>query len=423
VEGEVGALLAGAVGLLTGACAVAAFWYSDRMQRGRRRRAGTDQAHPTSATPTVNDGLARVLAVLPGAAFVAGADDRVEVATSHAVTLGVVSGDQVVVPEIGVLVAQVRRDGEIREVDVGILRPPLRTSVVQTRVRVAPLSSTSTLVLVEDLSEAARVDAVRRDFVANVSHELKTPVGALALLAEAVESASDEPEAVRHFVDRMYLETKRLANLVDDLIDLSRLQGADEPTVARPVPVARVVGEAVDATRLAAQAGEIDVVVGGIPDVEVLGDEAQLVTALRNLLANAVSYSPARTRVAVSVRVAGPGDVVDISVTDQGIGIPAEEQGRIFERFYRVDPARSRRTGGTGLGLAIVKHVCANHGGECTVWSVPGEGSTFTLRLPALVPAGSRQPPDDGRATAGPTPVAAEGAAPSVRVGTGEAAR
>lgn len=416
MDGGAGVLLAGTVGLLTGALAVAAFWFSDRVQTGRRR-ASADGSGATVPPPSASDGLARVLAVLPGAAFVAGADDQVEVATSHAVTLGVVSGGRVVVPEIVALLAQVRRDGVIREADVAIMRPPLRTSEVQTRVRVAPLSSTSTLVLVEDLSEAARVDAVRRDFVANVSHELKTPVGALALLAEAVESASDEPEAVRHFVDRMYLETKRLANLVDDLIELSRLQGADEPTAARPVPVARVVGEAVDATRLAAQAREIDVVVDVLPEVAVVGDEAQLVTALRNLLANAVAYSPARTRVAVSVRLAGTCDVVDIGVTDQGIGIPQAEQARIFERFYRVDPARSRRTGGTGLGLAIVKHVCANHGGECTVRSVPGEGSTFTLRLPALVPGRPGPSPDRPPAAGGPATGGAAGRASSVPVG------
>ena len=193
----------------------------------------------------------------------------------------------------------------------------------------------------------------------------------------------------------MQAESQRLTNLVNDLIDLSRLQGGEQPADAHPVAVVRLVAEAVEATRLIAQAREIEVVVGAVPAVSVSGDESSLVMALRNLLTNAVAYSPPRTKVAVSSRAvaAEPDGLVEISVTDQGIGIPEPEQSRIFERFYRVDPARSRVTGGTGLGLSIVKHVCVNHGGECTVWSVPGEGSTFTLRLPVLAtPAQPGQP-------------------------------
>jgi two-component system sensor histidine kinase SenX3 len=238
-------------------------------------------------------------------------------------------------------------------------------------------------VLVEDLSEARRVDAVRRDFVANVSHELKTPVGALSLLAEAVQSASDDPEAVQRFAGRMQVESNRLSNLINDLVDLSKLQGA-EHLFHDLVEVDRVVSEAVDATKTVANARDIDVVVGAATCASVLGDEGQLVMALRNLLTNAIAYSPTGTRVAVAAR--SLDGVVEVSVKDQGIGIPEAEQSRIFERFYRIDPARSRITGGTGLGLALVKHVCVNHGGECTVWSVEGEGSTFTLRLP-LAPA------------------------------------
>jgi two-component system sensor histidine kinase SenX3 len=274
----------------------------------------------------------------------------------------------------------VRRDGVIREEDLELRRPPLGKGVLYARVRVAPLSPTAALVLVEDLSEAHRVDAVRRDFVANVSHELKTPVGALSLLAEAVQAASDDPEAVQRFAARMQVESQRLTNLVNDLVDLSRLQARDAVKDGDVVEIDHVVAEAVDTTKLLAGAREIEVVVGQPIGARVVGDEGQLVMALRNLLTNAIVYSPARTRVAVAARCAG--DAVEITVTDQGIGIPEAEQSRIFERFYRVDPARSRVTGGTGLGLAIVKHVCVNHGGECTVWSVEGEGSTFTLRLP-----------------------------------------
>jgi two-component system sensor histidine kinase SenX3 len=359
------------------------------LRRGRSADAAT--AEPSEAdgvpSPNVPEGLGRLLAVLPGAAFVVGADNSVLRASSLAATLGVVQGGRLEIPEVMALVTAVRRDGVIREEDLELRRPPLGKGILQARVRVAPLSPTAALVLVEDHSEALRIDAVRRDFVANVSHELKTPVGALSLLAEAVQSASDDPEAVQRFSARMQVESVRLSNLITDLVDLSRLQSNDPLKDSEVVDIDRVVAEAVDATKLIATAREIDVVVGDPTHVRVLGDEGQLVMALRNLLTNAVAYSPAHTRVAIASRT--DGTLVEISVTDQGIGIPDDEQSRIFERFYRVDPARSRVTGGTGLGLAIVKHVCANHGGECTVWSVQGEGSTFTLRLP-LAPAARR---------------------------------
>jgi two-component system sensor histidine kinase SenX3 len=350
--------------------------------RGRRASVPAPESMPT---PDVPEGLTRLLAVLPGAAFVVGPDGTVLDASAPAAPLGVVPGRRISTPEVSALVAAVRRDGVIREEEIDVRRPPLGAGVLHLRARVAPLSTTTVLVLLEDLSEAQRVDAVRRDFVANVSHELKTPVGALSLLAEAVQAASDDPEAVQRFAARMQGEAVRLANLVNDLVDLSRLQGGEPIKDPVPVEVDRVVAEAVDATKTLAHAREIDVVVGEPIAAVVMGDENQLVMALRNLVTNAVAYSPARTRVAVAARQSR--GVVEISVTDQGIGIPAEEQHRIFERFYRVDPARSRITGGTGLGLALVKHVCQNHGGECTVWSVEGEGSTFTLRLPVADPA------------------------------------
>jgi two-component system, OmpR family, sensor histidine kinase SenX3 len=334
-------------------------------------------------SPNVPEGLGRLLAVLPGAAFVVGADNSVLRASPEAARLGISTGGRLDVPQILAIVTAVRRDGVIREQELELPRPPMGKGVIDARVRVATLSSTAALVLVEDLSEARRLDAVRRDFVANVSHELKTPVGALSLLAEAVQSASDDPEAVQRFAGRMRVESNRLSNLVNDLVDLSKLQGAEQQ-YHELVDVDRIVSEAVDATKTVANARDIDVVVGSPTTANVVGDEAQLVMALRNLLTNAIAYSPPGTRVAVAARASS--GVVEVSVKDQGIGIPELEQSRIFERFYRIDPARSRITGGTGLGLALVKHVCVNHGGECTVWSVEGEGSTFTLRLP-LAPA------------------------------------
>ncbi|MHB1434404.1 MAG: sensor histidine kinase, partial [Streptosporangiaceae bacterium] len=254
-------------------------------------------------------------------------------------------------------------------------------------VRVAPLGTAVgdgglVLLLAEDQTERRRVEEVRRDFVANTSHELKTPVGALALLAETVEDAADDPEAVRRFAGRMRQEAARLTSLVQDLITLSRIQAAEPIPDPMPAELDAVVSEAIDRCRMKAAARGIDLVATGMPGLRVLGDEDLLVTALRNLLDNAVAYSPEKTRVVVSTNQDEHG-TIELGVADQGIGIPERDLERIFERFYRVDPARSRVTGGTGLGLAIVKHVTAAHGGVVTVASKEGAGSTFTLRLPA----------------------------------------
>ncbi len=326
--------------------------------------------------------VASIMAVLPEAALIANTAGQVLHATSAAADLGLVRDGVLGVDEIETMARECRRTGLVVEREVSVRRGPHTLARADLQVRVAPVSPTAVLVIAEDLSDVRRVDAVRRDFVANVSHELKTPVGALSLLAEAVQSASDDPASVAHFAGRMQIEAARLSALVQDLIDLSRLQGGETVGTFSAVPVSTVVAEAVDATRLLAQRKDIDVIVGGTPGLLVRGEEQLLVTAVRNLLSNAVNYSPEGTRVAVGTRE--HEGIVEVSVTDQGIGIPDVEQERIFERFYRVDPARSRATGGTGLGLAIVKHVCVNHGGEVTVWSRPGEGSTFTLRLPAL---------------------------------------
>jgi two-component system sensor histidine kinase SenX3 len=255
------------------------------------------------------------------------------------------------------------------------------------------------LLLVEDLTEARRIEAVRRDFVANVSHELKTPVGALSLLSEAVMDASDDPEAVERFAGRMQIEATRLTNLVQELIDLSRVQNDDPLEDAEPVRVDELVAEAIDRCRQQAGTKQITMAAGGTAELRIWGNRGQLAAALGNLVENAVNYSPARTRVGIAARrLAVPGgDQIEIAVTDQGIGISEKDRERVFERFYRVDPARSRATGGTGLGLAIVKHVAASHGGEVTVWSSEGQGSTFTLRLPE---AGSVR--DRDRASGGP---------------------
>jgi two-component system, OmpR family, sensor histidine kinase SenX3 len=335
-------------------------------------------------------GLAAVLGVLSSSAVVIDSADRVLQASEAARNFGMVKDDVLVVGELLALVRQVRRSGEIREGEIDISTGGLNGRTTSFAVRVAPLGNNVgggglVLLLAEDQTERRRVEEVRRDFVANTSHELKTPVGALALLAETVEDAADDPEAVRRFAGRMRQEAARLTNLVQDLITLNRIQAAEpipDPVTAK---LDAVVAEALDRCRLKASARGIELAADGTKGLTVLGDDDLLVTALRNLLDNAVAYSPEKTRVVVSTKRAG--DVVELSVADQGIGIPKRDLERIFERFYRVDPARSRVTGGTGLGLAIVKHVTAAHGGKVTVTSKEGAGSTFTLHLPVR-PAG-----------------------------------
>jgi two-component system sensor histidine kinase SenX3 len=269
---------------------------------------------------------------------------------------------------------------------------------------VRPLGDGFTVVEAVDHSEAVRLEATRRDFVANVSHELKTPVGAIALLTEAVLDAAEDTEEVRRFGTKILRESTRLGTLVTELIALSRLQGAERLPDLNVVEVDAVVREALGRTKLSAESAEITVTTDAPSGLLVEADRTLLVTALSNLLENAVAYSSAGSPVSISRRLVDGG--VEMAVTDRGIGIAVEEQQRVFERFYRVDKARSRATGGTGLGLAIVKHVAANHGGEVRLWSSPGTGSTFTLRIPAHL-GGDPADAEPGRSGSGRTHPAA----------------
>jgi two-component system sensor histidine kinase SenX3 len=340
---------------------------------------------PAGTDPGLPPGIDSVLAVLSSSAVVLDSDDRVLRASAAARSFGLVDGDELVVRELVALARKVRRDGKVREGEIEVSTSRFNGRTTSFAVRVAPLGAAVgngglVLLLAEDQTESRRVEEVRRDFVANISHELKTPVGALALLAETVEDAVHDPEAVLRFAGRMRQEASRLTDLVQDLIMLSRIQAAEPVPDPTPIEVDTVVAEALDRCRMRASAHGIELAASGERGMAILGDEDLMVTALRNLLENAVAYSPERTRVLISTRRAG--NSVEISVADQGIGIPERDLERIFERFYRVDPARSRATGGTGLGLAIAKHVTVAHGGTITVWSKEGSGSTFTLRLP-----------------------------------------
>ncbi len=346
-------------------------------------------------------GVASVLSVLSSSAVVLDNHDRVLSASAAARSFGLVKGDQLMMGELLALARQVRRDGEIREGEIEVSGSAFGGRRTSFAVRVAPLGANVgggglILLLAEDQTESRRVEEVRRDFVANISHELKTPVGALALLAETMEEAADDPEAVRRFAGRMRQEASRLTYLVQDLITLSRIQAAEPVPDPHPVELAAVVAEVLDRCRMKATARGIELAWSCDEGLAVLGDEDLLVTALRNLVENAVAYSPEKTRVMVSANRDGASAAL-VSVADQGIGIPERDLERIFERFYRVDPARSRATGGTGLGLAIVKHVVAAHSGKITVWSKEGVGSTFTLRLPAM----RNTPTADGNPAAG----------------------
>src|SRR6476660_7921779 len=351
---------------------------STRQARGTRLRAAQQPAR-------LPPGIASVLSVLSSSAVVLDSNDRVLRASAAARAFGMVKGDRLMVTELAALARQVRRDGEIREGEFEVPVPRFGGRTTSFAVRVAPLGAAVgggglVLVLAEDQTESRRVDEVKRDFVANTSHELKTPVGALALLAETIEDA-DDAEAVRRFASKMRQEAQRLTNLVQDLITLSRIQAVEPVPDPRPVELDTVVAEAVDGCRMRANARGITLASAGSRGLSVLGDEDLLVTALRNLLENAVAYSPEKTRVVITTRKTPEGHA-ELSVADQGIGIPERDLERIFERFYRVDPARSRATGGTGLGLAIVKRVMAAHNGKVTVRSVEGDGSTFTLYIP-----------------------------------------
>jgi two-component system sensor histidine kinase SenX3 len=379
VDATIAATLGGAVGLVIGAVAVTAGRWSERTYR----------SEPPATEPPLPRGVGDVLSVLRSIAVVVDGSDAVVNTSASAVSYGLVRHGELVHHELRHLARQVRRDGVIREAELDLARGPNPEASVVMRVRVAPLGVAHVLILAEDHTHARRVEEVRRDFVANVSHELKTPVGGISLLAEAVLDAKDDPEAVTRFAQRIQVESTRLGRLVTEIVDLSRLQVADTLHEPDLVDVAAVVGEAVDRVRVAAEAKDIDLVVATEGSLKVFGDNDLLVTAVANLVTNAVNYSDPRTRVGVGARELD--DTVEIAVSDQGQGIPATEQERIFERFYRVDAARSRATGGTGLGLAIVKHICNNHGGEVTVWSEEGRGSTFTMRLPAA----AERPADD----------------------------
>ena len=419
----------------------------------------------TAGSTLEDDGVVPVLAALRSTVVVLDDDDEVLRASANAYTYNIVRDDQVCEPHVAEMVARVRAGGAPEETELTVARGRVAgAGQFYLYVRVAAIGGGRILVLIEDRTAAKRLEDMRRDFVANVSHELKTPVGAIALLAETVEEAVDDPDLVRNYVGRIRRETTRLGVLVQEIMELSRLQEGDALVEPDDVDLDAVVAEALDRVRTEAEAKEVTLISGGTPGLHVRGDAALITTAVRNLLDNAIRYSDPRTRVSVGISIdrtgagdadgaggaGGAGDdaggaggadgaggaggsgaasgaegtedaedaegaaaagsadeLVRIAVVDQGIGIAKEAQERVFERFYRVDKARSRATGGTGLGLSIVKHVAADHGGTVELWSTPGRGSTFTLVLPLLIP----DPPDPAGADPQAEAAVASGAA------------
>ncbi|MGO3023305.1 MAG: sensor histidine kinase [Brevibacterium sp.] len=364
------AVLTGVVGLGLGIAGILAFRFSERSR----------DAADLHSEDDLPEGIAEVLAVLPSAAIVIDAGDDVVKASPAAYTFGLVRGHSLASPEMLRVVGRVRARGLIEEIDLEQTRENSESVLRYLHARVAPLGTSFVLVLCDDQTESKRVDAVRRDFVANVSHELKTPIGAMALLAEAVTDFADDPAAVERFGGRMQRESKRLTQLVQEIIDLSRVQDHAAPATTEKISVAEVVDDAADRARTGAEGKSIHIEVSPPSDLLIEGNYELLVNAVRNLIDNAVNYSPEGTRVGVGVDLVD--ERIEIAVTDQGIGMTAQDTERVFERFYRVDPARSRITGGTGLGLSIVKHIVATHGGEVRVWSQLNKGSTFTIVLP-----------------------------------------
>lgn len=314
------------------------------------------------------------------AAIFVGDGFRVIYGDARCMALGLVGTYVVIDPELRELITEVRKSGKTKSRDIEVRVEEGSDRGLPLRITAAPFDGGFLLVSVNDLSETQRLEQMRRDFVANVSHELKTPIGAISLMSEAIEGlAEDHPKVVK-FARKIGDESQRLARLTNDIIRLSVVQSLDADSLSEVTKVRDMVLSAVDASRGLADARDVNVKVMKFPNVRVMGNKELLTIAISNLVSNAVNYSDVGGSVGIGVDVRDA--TVEISVADSGVGIPEDELARVFERFYRTDPARHRNTGGTGLGLAIVKHIIQGHGGDVRVWSQVGKGTTFTIILP-----------------------------------------
>lgn len=325
-------------------------------------------------------GVSDLLEVLEIPAVIVDPSHNVMAASFPAQALGLISHGRLVSAELIEIVDDLRYGGHSISKELEISRGPFGDATLSISARAIRFGVRFTLVLAADKTEYRRLEEVRRDFVANISHELKTPIGAVGLLAEALNEAADDPAMVRKFADRLTTEASRLAGITREIIELSRLQSAAALSEPELLSIDEIISKAVDRNKVAAGAKNCEIKVGGDTGLAIFGNEPSLVVAFDNLISNAVQYSPDDSRVGIGVSV--KDDCVEVAVTDQGVGMSSDEVARVFERFYRTDEARSRTTGGTGLGLSIVKHTIINHGGDVRVWSQPGKGSTFTIRIP-----------------------------------------
>ena len=369
-------LLALLVGAIAGAAITGLFVWAFRQRK-------IDDEETSDVLPR---GVAQLVSQLTGAVMILDRSLNVMAASEGAHHLGLVSQKRLVDSQLRKIASKASKGKSITRDNFEISRSSLSEATLVVTAHASPLRKRFILLTVADRGEYMRLDDVRREFVANVSHELKTPIASVGLLAEALQEAADDPEMVRHFASRLTSESQRLGNITKEIIELSRLQGEGALAEFEPIEVSDIIEQAIDQNRVVAKSKGINVAAGGMLDVQVYGDAARLVVALSNLIANAVHYSPENSQVGVGATIRD--EFVEIAVTDQGIGMTKDEAERVFERFYRTDQARSRSTGGTGLGLSIVKHIISNHGGDIKVWSAPGKGSTFTIRLPEAVTPG-----------------------------------
>jgi two-component system sensor histidine kinase SenX3 len=331
------------------------------------------------AERAIPEGAVEILDLLASAGVILNGSNTVVRATQGALALGLVQNRLLIHSELVRLVELVRGTGKNHSIEAE-LSTGLRGETIWVQARAARMENNNVMLLVEDRTESKRLEDTRRDFVANISHELKTPIGAIGLLAEALQDATDDPAMVTKFAGNLYRESRRLGSLVQEIIQLSRLQSADLSKTGDLVDLEGIVHESVERNQVIAEAKNISIEVDAPSGIVIYGDHEMLTMAVKNLIENAILYSEPGSSVGIGLRAIE--GVAEIAVTDHGVGIAPEDQERIFERFYRVDPSRSRETGGTGLGLAIVKHVASNHRGEIKLFSQLGLGSTFTLRLP-----------------------------------------
>jgi two-component system sensor histidine kinase SenX3 len=345
------------------------------LTRDKRKK----QLESIESERTIPEGAVEILDLLASAGVILNGSNTVVRVTNSALAMGLVQNRLLIHSDLVRLVELVRGTGKNHSIEAE-LSTGLRGETIWVQARAARMENNNVMLLIEDRTESKRLEETRRDFVANISHELKTPIGAIGLLAEALQGATDDPAMVTKFAGNLFRESRRLGSLVQEIIQLSRLQSAELSKTGELVDLESTVHESVERNQVLADAKSISIDVDAPAGIVVYGDHEMLTMAVKNLIENAILYSAAGSSVGIGLRTID--GVAEIAVTDHGVGIAAEDQDRIFERFYRVDPSRSRETGGTGLGLAIVKHVASNHRGEVKLFSQLGLGSTFTLRLP-----------------------------------------